>query len=562
MGEVPFYVSVPPNLGDDKMEIYSNLLLQSRWDKVAVDIETISLDDKTPIGLGISVSPDHSFYFPIENEINPYIPWHILNNPAITKLYHNGIFDLDPLNMIADSMSIPDIETTNIADTSIMARMMREPVATLTMLAYGVGKETTPASEILKHFGVKTFDKVPELEVALHCIQDTQVTYALHDKWEKLVDKEYFSIENQIINILFRMSKWGFKLDQVLCRELEQKLSKEVSYYWDICEAEGFKPSSPQQVGYILAKRENFLPYKRRKYGQKLALDTSKEVLQYVEDPMATIVLQYRKLADLLSVVQPLVGEDRCYTQFHLDAITSRVSSKGIKGLPSMNMQNITTFETSKFSARHIVLPDADKWTDIDYSQIELRVLAHLSQDSDMLQVYEEDKDIHTETAVFLGIPRKIAKNVGFGMLYGATPQTLKETARIQSLSECQRLINIWFKKYKGAERWIRDCQLFGLTHGYITTLYGRDIVLPMEMDNDDGIKRKAVNYTIQASAAEITKRAMIRCWNEKMPMRLQVHDELLFNGDVSDQILKLELDHIVDNFSTPISLKVLERWE
>ncbi len=544
------------------MDIYSNLLLQSRWDKVAVDIETISLDDKSPIGLGISLSPDHSFYFPIENEINPYIPWHILNNPAITKIYHNGIFDLDPLNMIANSMLIPDIETTNIADTSIMARMMREPIVALPMLAYSVGKETTGAKQILDHFKVKTFDKVPETEVALHCIQDTQVTYALHDKWERLIDQEYFSIENQIINILFRMSKWGFKLDQILCRELEAKLSKEVSYYWDICEAEGFKPSSPQQVGYILAKRENFLPYKRRFPGKKLALDTSKEVLQYVEDPMATIVLQYRKLADLLSVVQPLVGEDRCYTQFHLDAITSRVSSKSIKGLPSMNMQNITPLETSKFSARPIILPDADKWTDIDYSQIELRVLAHLSQDTDMMKVYEEEKDIHTETAVFLGIPRKISKNVNFGMIYGATPQTLKETARIQSLNECSRLISIWFNRYRGAERWIRDCQNFGMTHGYITTLYGRDIVLPMDIESDDGIKRKAVNYTIQASAAEIVKRAMIRCWNEEMPMRLQVHDELLFNGDIQHTISLLELDHIVEGLKTPISVKVLDRWE
>jgi DNA polymerase I-like protein with 3'-5' exonuclease and polymerase domains len=773
------------------------------------------------------------------------------------------------------------IDSDNILDTIIMARLMREPWVQLSGLGWKVHKETTPAKDILKHFGVKTFDKVPENEVALHCMQDTQLTYALYELWKDKVDWNYFSTECEIIGILFRMSKYGLKLDEEVRTRLEKELSIKVQYYKDICEGQGFNPGSPDQVGYIIAKRGTILPFKRHVPGKKRSLDTSKEVLQYVEDPLAAIVLQYRKLADLLSVVTPLRGEDRIYTQFHLDAITSRVSSKSISGIPSTNLQNLSPLETTEYSPRTMIIPDSGTFTDFDYSQIELRVLAYMSGDREMIRVFEsidpitgKPLDLHQNTADFLNIKRKIAKNVGFcvplstqiltadgwksydgvkdgdlvlgyspdvesymwtkvvtvmkptktdlvtfgnnyvnftstpshrwygrhrvhtrhkkdryistvktteeftqdfiitlasnmddsiqtytptlldispkeasiiawlytdgsltqgsfkifqkkpcmvdkirklldkvphseyapnssglitwriktewgrelfqraglyanpldlfvihltdesrrsflkssldaeghfqrspifsqnagdtleavklsafmsgyfprvldhssleypngrnlkltkpyttcqefgiidlyedyvwclqtgignwvakdkdgkifitgnGMVYGATAQTLKETARIQSISECQHLIDSWFKMYKGAAAFIEDCHKFGLSHGYITTLFGRDILLPTEDFNEESIKRKAVNYTIQGSAAEIMKRAMIKC--KHLPMRLQVHDELLFDSNIPNDLADLGLDYIAE-FRTPVAVKTLTRWE
>jgi len=546
-----YYGDVPADT--DKLEQYKKLLLEDRPRVIAVDTETISLDDRTPIGIGIAVHRDHSFYFPLDEAgRNYFIPWFLLQDPAVLKIFHNATFDLDVLDIIAHNHNEP-FDTSNIIDTSIIARMMLEPDVSLPNIAWKVNKETTSAGEILHHFHVSSFEKVPEKEVALHCCQDTQVTYALYDTWKDTYDKEYLATEMQIVDQIFRIGKIGIKIDHEVRGKLEKIFRAETDYYYGICEGFGFNPGSSQQVGYILAKRGNFLPFNRRKYGKPISINTSEASLEFCPDPLATLVLKYRHTKKVLGTyLEPLKYHERAYTQFHMDAVTGRISSKGI------NLQNIPVADKERMvNVRNMFVPDSGIFTDFDYSQIELRVLANISHDREMLRVYDDGLDIHQDTAEYMGIDRKTCKSINFGMVYGATAQTLMETAKIPDIRKCQSLIDGWFRRYPGVRDWIYEQQRFGMYKGYIVTLFGRKIRMPVEEGDEEAMKRKAVNYTIQGSAAEIIKRAMIKC--KHLPTVLQVHDELLFDGKV--ELVGLGLDRIAA-FSTPISIKELDRWE
>jgi len=243
-----------------------------------------------------------------------------------------------------------------------------------------------------------------------------------------------------------------------------------------------------------------------------------------------------------------LANEDRIFTEYNLDAVTGRISSS------NRNLQNIPPGEV-----RNMFLPDSDVFTHADYSQEELRILAHLSGDREMLKAYEENEDIHQLTADLMRIPRKIAKNVGFAMIYGATPQTIRSTAKVRDIRLCYNLMDKWFNAFKGAAEWIKGTQNEGLRNGYIETMFGRRIDLPLGFENDEAIKRKAVNYIIQGTGAEIMKRALIKC--KELPLVVTVHDSMMFDGDVRLELSQLGLDSIAPLY-TPMSVKLLQKWE
>jgi DNA polymerase-1 len=539
----------------DKLKMYEELILTNRPKLIAVDTETISLQDKTAIGIGISVDEDHSFYFPIDNgRVNGYIPWFLLQDPSVKKIFHNATFDLDVLDMVAFDCGAGDIDASNLCDTAVMARMALEPDVSLPLIAWKTNKETTGMSDIMKHYHVTTADKIPVREVALHCMQDTQLTFALYNKFYPDCDRTNCDIEWKIIELLFKISKRGIAIDQELRAKYEMIYTKEVEYLKGLCESYGFSPGSPQQVAYIMAKRGVMLPYNKKKWGSnaKTSLDTSEAALEFCSDPFAQIVLKYRHVSKALNTyLIPMGRNPRVYTQFHLDVATGRVASRDV------NLQNIPNPDKERnINIRNCFIPDSGTFTDFDYSQIELRVLANLSHDKEMMRVYDNDLDIHQDTADFMGVDRKICKSVNFGMVYGATAQTLMETAKIPDLKRCEQLIDTWFKRYSGVRDWIYEQQKFGLYKGYIVTLFGRKIRMPIEEGDEESIKRKAVNYTIQGTAAEIMKRAMIKCTH--LPIVLQVHDELLFDGKVD---LELGLENIAA-FKTPISIKEVSKWE
>lgn len=520
------------------------LLLDNPPPAIGFDIETISLKERMPIGLSIATSPTDAFWFPCYPDISEQIPWEILCNPKITKVIHNALFDLRAIPLIQD------IDSTNIFDTNVAAHLKNMESTRLGDLAPEVGMEAKSAKDMLGTG--QTMLNLPIEEVGKKCCIDSRVTLALYYLWKDSIDWDYFKVEMEVIPILVEMSLRGLKVDQRARREYEEKLSTEVEFYKNLAEQEGFNPNSPQQVGYMLAKRGNFLPFTRK----KKSLKTSREVLELLDDPMAAYVLNFRDKNTLLSrYIKPLETEDRIYTEYNLDAIVGRISSS------NRNLQNIPPGE-----ARHIFLPDNGVFTTGDFSQEHLRILAYWSQDREMKRIYEEgyhDGDIHSYTAEEMHISRRLAKTVNYNIAYvlftRAAPTSLSQTTKIRDLRRCSEIIDKWMRTFRGATEWLRGAQEYGLRTGYaMPTMFGRHIKLPTEeRDSIDGIRRKAANYPIIGSDADIMKRALILC--KDLPLVVTMHDSITCDGDIEFPIEQLEN---IAPFNIPFGVKKTIRWE
>lgn len=521
---------------------------------IGADVETISLKERIAIGVSVAVEPNKCFYFPLFPTESPVVPWNLLRDPAITKVYHNGIFDLG-------CMTEYDIDQ-NIKDTNVMSRLLCHKWNGLADLSWIHNMEVHEVRDLLDEYNAKIMLDMPEEVVARKCMQDSGATLKLYYEFLPQTDIPYFNTEMETIPIMLQMAERGLLIDHRVRMALEIELEEDVERYLAMCEeAEAFNPGSPQQVSWILAKRGAYqvfgrLPFTRNKYGKSTGqLSTAEEILEKMDDPLAQLVLSYRRRAKLLSTyIKPWAEDARAYTRFHLDAITGRPSST------DRNMQNIPGIKSRLgINARAMFLPDTGTWTDMDFSQLELRILANLSQDREMLHIFETDGDIHQVTADFLGIPRPPSKNVNFAMIYGATDQTIAETAHIRSIQRAGQLRNMWFQLFPQAGDYINTIQHECHQTGRAKTIFGRNMRLPTEEEESrDGIERKAVNYPIQGSAADILKRGLIQC--KDMDLRLQVHDELLIDGIIlPDKFSGLE--HIAP-FRTPIEIRYLERWE
>ena len=521
--------------------------------QIAVDVESISLKNRTAVGIGFSPNPAMSFYFPLYPTQSPVIPWHLLDNPNITKIFHNSLFDLSCLWNYPTAI-------TNIKDTAIMAHLLGIPGGLSDL--YELHQSEVHDMGLLLGRGQTTLD-LPTETIARKCMEDTIATYILYLKLLDNTDQQYFDVEMKLIPILDKMSRRGIKLDQKVRHQLEVKLKEEIEIYLDICDKEGFNPNSPQQVSYILAKRGAYsgfskLPFTRK--GNRGNLSTAKEILGRMDDPLAAMVTVYKGQATLLgNYILPWEGCDRAYTRFHEEAITGRISSL------SRNLNNIP-----KGEPRNIFLPDNGIWTDMDFNQLELRILAYLSQDREMMYIFSLPKlnpdgspnieaDIHQQVADALGIGRYIAKNINYEMVYGSSEQTMADTAKTRDIGKASKMKQMWFQKFPQAGDCIESWKMEALDTPYIITLFGRRIKLPTpDEDSIDAIMRKGVNYRMQGSAAEILKRSII-CLAD-LDLALQVHDEILIDGFVVDDVFR-QLEHISPVY-TPVEVNYLEHWE
>ena len=509
--------------------------------EIAIDAETVSLKNRTPIGVSIAASDRESLYFPLwPEEDNPDMPWELVQDHTIDKVYHNASFDLDVLKDYEPS-------AVNIKATLNMAHLLGLPGEMESLIWFAASQwQHAPlvqsAKVLMTEHGASTMLDLDQDLVARKCCIDTITTMHMYWSLREQVDWDYFLSEMELFPIFIKMGRRGIAIDQDSRQAFEEELEDEMVYYRQLAEAEGFNPGSPQQVGYILAKRGNYLPFTR---GYK-SLSTDKKVLEKCSDPIAALVLQYRRYQKLLGTyVRPLRDQERAYTRFHLDAMTGRPSST------ERNMQNVPPL------IRPMFLPDNEVFTDFDFSQLELRILAYLSGDQEMRYVFESGLNIHEQTADAMGCAYKTAKNTGFAMIYGGTEETVMETARTSDIGLARRFIRAWASKYREAWDWIQYQQESGLNGGRVQTIGGRVFVLPIGEESDGAIRRKSVNYPIQGSAAEVFKKALRTC--QHLERALQVHDELIIDGAVK---LPEGLDSLVPGLHTPASLKRMVRWE
>lgn len=524
-------------------------LLDNPPQLLAVDIETISLKDRSVIGIGFGLSPIEALYVPVHSPefLSAVL---VLCDPDITKVYHNVMFDLPILLRLC-----PEIDCENILDTMLMCNMEGLPQELATISSH-FGRNIKRIRDILP--ARATMDMLEDDIVADKCLDDCMATMLLYKKLWPEVNQAYFKKEMMLVPILMAMSQRGIKIDQERRQVIEEKLIQETEFYRSIAEAEGFNPASPQQVAYILMQRGNHIPIKYR--NGKHSAGTNEEILKKLDDLMAALVLNYRHANKLLSTyVLPYVDRDRAYTRFHLNAATGRISST------ERNMQNIPPGAGTDDAPgiRTMFLPDSGTWTDVDFNQQELRALAYISQDPEMLRIYELGLDLHQETADFIGVSRRICKNVNFAMIYGASDGTIAETAGITNLKIAHELGIRWGMKFTKAWQWIKQIQNEGIANGYVKTTQGRRLWLPSEYEESEADRRrKAVNYPIQGSAAELTKDALLACARTGYDLVLQVHDEIVVDGYIPTEELKaLGLEELAP-FYCPISVKHLERWE
>ncbi len=389
----------------------------------------------------------------------------------------------------------------------------------------------------------------------------------------QLKENDFYKVLNEVeyplIPVLYKMEKEGVAVDTKQLHEYSKELQTQIAVLEEqICKIAGqeFNIGSPKQLGQVLFQKMGLESSKKTKTG----FSTDNEVLEKLNHPIAPLILNYREITKLKSTYvdslpEQISGADnRIHTTFSQAlTATGRLSSN------NPNLQNIPVkTERGRRVRQAFVAGLGRKILSVDYSQIELRILAHYSNDKGLIQAFESDIDIHAATAseVF-GIPlnevtselRRIAKAVNFGIAYGQGVFGLSEALGIPR-GEATKIIADYFNKFAGVRSYIDETIKFAHENGFVTTLLGRKRFIDELRSKNPAMKkfgeRAAINAPIQGSASDIVKLAMIKLDSQiKSKMILQVHDELLFEAD--EETLVKELPLIQNVMESVIQLKV-----
>lgn len=577
----------------------------------ALDTETDSLDQMKAKLVGISVSTEDgkAWYIPVGHKIGTQLSLAavkaklggIFKNEAIGKVAHNANYDLVILENAG--LHVNGVK----ADTMIAAHLLNERDLHLKSLV--LGKLNYEMTTIDKLIGTgKKQKSMADLDIPLvseYAAADADYTGQLWRHLEPQIHvmnqtKIFEEIEMPLVPVLVRMQISGITLDTAHLAELSKELQTQIdqleAHAYDVM-GHQFNMGSPQQLSQVLFEEMNLLdlfkevemPRPKKTQGgystdatalEKLRDFLAKGARETKEFQILDTVLTWRHLTKLLStyidslplLVNPKTG--RIHTTFNqTGAVTGRLSST------DPNLQNIPIRTEVGVKVRKAFTSRAPDWLllSVDYSQIELRILAHICKDPELLGAFQRNEDIHTATAskVF-NVPldkvtseqRRFAKVVNFGVLYGMSGFGLAQRSEL-SRDEALPIVEAYFERFKGINRYLEDTRkkLRDLT--YVETLNGRRRYIPEIKSANFAIRssaeRMAVNLPIQGTAAEIIKIAMIRLQDRmddlkmKSQMLLQVHDELIFDvpGNEIDQMEALCTEIMPSAMKLDVPLKV-----
>lgn len=585
---------------------YHTVLNQQDWDtlferlstekRFAFDTETTSLDYRIAQIVGFSVAFDaqDAYYVPLAHDyegapeqlnrevilaqIKP-----ILEDESVKKIGHHLKYDAHVLENHGIHLAgwYFDTMLASYVLNSVATRHGMDDVARL----YLSHLTTTYEQVAGKGAKQKTFNQIP-LETAAHyAAEDAHVTYRLYEVLSSKLQAHpelvniLHNIEVPVARVLTQMEENGIELDLAFLDQLGGEFSNTMqnleNQIMEIA-GESFNVSSPKQVGEVLFEKLGLKGGKKTTTGQ---YSTSESVLEKIEHPIAQLILEYRGLSKLKSTYtdglckQANPDTHRVHTSYHQAlTATGRLSST------DPNLQNIPIrAEIGRQIRKAFVAPEGRVLLAADYSQIELRLMAHLSQDEALLDAFIHGQDVHRRTAAeVLGIPleevtndqRRQAKAVNFGLLYG-----MSEFGLIRQLGftrqESQDYIKQYFHRYPGIYDYMQRTRQVALEQGFVETLLGRRLYTP-DIDARNMMVRKAaeraaINAPLQGSAADIIKMAMIEV-DKMLPkdqakMLLQVHDELVFevDEDIADELApKLaEVMQSVLQISVPLVVEV-----
>ena len=579
------------NLITNTKDLNNLIILIKKLGYCAIDTETNSLniEKATLVGLSIAVDESSAYYIPVnhkslnnnkkikeqinENKLIEAIKI-ICNDPSILKIGHNMKYDLRILDKY-------DVKMLSIADTMLMSYASDNGMTKHNMddLAYLHFQHTNIKFKEIVGSGKKevTFDYV-EINKALdYAAEDALITLKLYNFLNKRTKIEknnfvYSEIDLPLVKVLASIEKNGIKLDTKYLANLSSEFEKD-SY---ILEKKIFKLSktkfnigSPKQLGEILFIDLKIKGGKKTKSG---TFSTDSATLLNLSDQghaIASLVLDWRELTKLKSTYtdalqnQATEENSRVHTSYGIaNTLTGRLSSN------DPNLQNIPIRTNNGKRIRKAFICDAKNiLMSFDYSQVELRLAAEMSQDENFIQAFQNNIDIHSSTAsqIFNIAPDKLdaemrrkAKAINFGILYGISPYGLAKQLSVTN-SEAKNYIEDYFKKYPRIKKYMENQIEFAKSNLYVETIFGRKCNIKNINDKNFSVRgfaeRQAINAPIQGTAADIIKLAMIelnKMINEnnlEAKMLLQVHDELIFEIHESNKEFAIDkIKNVMEN--------------
>ncbi|HEH9406627.1 TPA: DNA polymerase I [Aeromonas bestiarum] len=561
----------------------------------AFDTETTSLDymEARIVGVSFAVEAGRAAYVPFGHDylgapvqlteavvLGKLKP--LLEDPTRLKVGQNLKYDR---NVLLNH----DIDLQGIAyDTMLESYVLNSTASRHDMDSLAkryLGVETTSFEDIAGK-GVKqlTFNQIELEQAAPYAAEDADITLRLHQTlWGQLeavpgLCQVFSDIELPLLPVLARMELLGITIDPKLLhqqsQEIELRLAELERQAHELAGQE-FNLSSPKQLGEILFTKLGLPIIKKTPKG---APSTAEEVLAELAETyeLPRLLMEHRTLAKLKStytdklplMIKPQTG--RVHTSYHQAvAATGRLSSS------DPNLQNIPVRNEQGRRIRQAFIPSAGyKLVAADYSQIELRIMAHLSGDKGLLTAFAEGKDIHKATAAeVFGVAldavttdmRRSAKAINFGLIYGMSAFGLAKQLGI-GRAEAQKYMDLYFERYPGVLEYMERTRQQAEAQGYVETLFGRRLYLPDIKSRNAGLRkaaeRAAINAPMQGTAADIIKRAMINVdgWirgieDESIRMLMQVHDELVF--EIREEKLEEYVAIIKEKMSAAAELHV-----
>ena len=557
---------------------------------LAFDLETTSLNAMLAqlVGISLSPAPGEAYYIPVghvgwgqveqlplEQVIARLKP--PLEDTNLAKLAHNGKYDMTVLAEYG-------VTVNNLTfDTMVAAYLLSEKSLGLKALAFSkLGIEMTPITALIGS-GAKqiSMSQVEVNQAADYACADADITGQLTQLLNAELRQQglwqlFSEVEMPLVTVLTQMERNGIALDTELLRQMshrlgEQLLKLEAEIYNNV--GHQFNINSPKQLGSVLFE-ELKLPSARK---TKSGYSTGATVLEELRGahPIIEFILDYRQLAKLKSTyIDALPGlinhkTGRVHTSFNQTrTATGRLSSS------EPNLQNIPIrSELGKEVRQAFIAPPGSYLMAGDYSQIDLRTLAHLSQDESLLGAFHSDEDIHSATASQLfGIDaslvtpdmRRLAKTVNFGVIYGMSDYGLEQATEL-SREEAAQFITSYFEKYPGVKQYLDSTKKQARETGYVQTLLGRRRFIPEINSSNrqvrEAAERMAINMPVQGTSADVIKVAMLNLHREmdkrqlKSKMLLQVHDELIF--EVPEEELEEMKTLVPQIMSTALKLSV-----
>ena len=563
----------------------------------AFDTETTSLDPMRAnlVGLSFATAAGNAWYVPVGHNEGAQLPLEevlaqvrpLFESPELSKCAHNANYDMAILT--GHGVNCRNVDF----DTMIAAHLLGRNALGLKNLSLDVlGREMTPITQLIGT-GRKqiTFDQVPIESAVPYAAADADMTGRLREALEGPLGKQGLThlltdMEMPLVPVLVIMQRHGIKLDSGALHEMSRDLNQQMQQVeTDLYQSIGHTVNinSPQQLGDVLFKELGLPRTKRTKTGYSTDAN-SLEGLKGLH-PVVDQILEYRQISKLKStyvdalpeMVNPITG--RIHTSYNqTGSATGRISSS------DPNLQNIPIrTELGRQVRKAFVAENAPEWLlfSADYSQIELRVLAHLSQDPDLLDAFRRGEDIHSSTAsLMFEVPvdqvdtdmRRIAKILNFGVIYGLSAHGISQQTEF-SREEGVRFIENYFAKYPGISEYIESVKVKARESQFVETVMGRRrYVLDINSSNFNvrgAAERMAINMPIQGTAADIMKLAMVRVQNRleqenmRTKMLLQVHDELVFEvpQDELDALQELVFDEMPAAHDLDVSLKVDAKW-